>query len=401
MSADNPRQRPFKVWSADRTVRKAVLAVNLSDLIRKAKVKLEIGESEGVVVVLELDGTEVDEDYFRRLPDNTVFLVLRSNERWYPPGVEAIRAAIRAIPRIVCDAINTLELIDEAPSWKIMDNRGRVTVVLHWDQRDIRKLAAVGGLPGPGGRSPQQEMIQLPIIEEPSDISSAAHPAYISSTDRRSPILITAKIEGEGAGLPRRTLKKVSAFNDIAYGTRAGSPDANGAICDFHCCALHEESGGAAGRIQMTKSVATSPIQEQVEVRRPSPKGGAHVRFLDVHVHEPSAGRTSSTSLEQHSSESDTENTANEDEQLSERYLLLVDQLSVEQKRHLTIKDIGIILERLSSKIVDVERLEREKESEDVHNWTIKATIRGEVLREIGVVYNGHYYGISEHPGYF
>ena len=45
----------------------------------------------------------------------------------------------------------------------------------------------------------------------------------------------------------------------------------------------------------------------------------------------------------------------------STKFLLLVDQLSVDQKRHLSIKDIGIILDRLSSKILDVERLERER----------------------------------------
>ena len=40
---------------------------------------------------------------------------------------------------------------------------------------------------------------------------------------------------------------------------------------------------------------------------------------------------------------------------------------------------IGIILERLNSKIIDVERLDRNIErSDDTHNWTIKATIRGE-----------------------
>ena len=61
----------------------------------------------------------------------------------------------------------------------------------------------------------------------------------------------------------------------------------------------------------------------------------------------------------------------------SEKFLLLIDQLSVDQKRHLSIKDIGIILERLSSKILDVERLDRESESDDCYNWTIKATIRG------------------------
>ena len=82
------------------------------------------------------------------------------------------------------------------------------------------------------------------------------------------------------------------------------------------------------------------------------------------------------------------------------KFLLLVDQLSAEQKHHLSIKDIGIILDRLSSKILDVEKLDREKEDSDVYNWTIKATIRGEVMRELGVIYNSNYYSISEHPAY-
>ena len=82
------------------------------------------------------------------------------------------------------------------------------------------------------------------------------------------------------------------------------------------------------------------------------------------------------------------------------KFLLLVDQLSAEQKHHLSIKDIGIILDRLSSKILDVEKLDREKEDSDVYNWTIKATIRGDVMRELGVIYNSNYYSISEHPAY-
>ena len=98
------------------------------------------------------------------------------------------------------------------------------------------------------------------------------------------------------------------------------------------------------------------------------------------------------------SSESETEN--NEDVEQAVKFLLLVDQPSLEQHAHLSVKDIGIILERLNSKIIDVEKLERELEGSDTHNWTIKATIRGEVLRELGVIYNNNYYAISEHPGY-
>lgn len=148
-------------------------------------------------------------------------------------------------------------------------------------------------------------------------------------------------------------------------------------------------------KIAVHKSVATSPIQDAQQQTSPQPPS-RHVRFLDI---EGGGGRRSQTDHE--SSESETENTVMEDEAItSEKFLLLIDQLSVEQKRHLSIKDIGIILERLSSKILDVERLDRESESDDCYNWTIKATIRGDVLRELGVIYNGNYYAISEHPGY-
>lgn len=74
------------------------------------------------------------------------------------------------------------------------------------------------------------------------------------------------------------------------------------------------------------------------------------------------------------SSESETENNHSvleEERVTTQKFLLLIDQLSLDQKRHLTIKDIGVILERLSSKIVDVERLERETEAVDCYNWTM------------------------------
>lgn len=122
------------------------------------------------------------------------------------------------------------------------------------------------------------------------------------------------------------------------------------------------------------------------------------MRFLDI---EGGRGGPMQAEHGGDSSESETDNTVLEEEAVtSEKFLLLIDQLSVDQKRHLTIKDIGIILERLNSKILDVERLDRESESDDCYNWTIKATIRGDVLQELGVIYNGNYYAISEHPGY-
>lgn len=120
-----------------------------------------------------------------------------------------------------------------------------------------------------------------------------------------------------------------------------------------------------------------------------------------IHPHDLGPGGGGGTTTE--SSESETENNHSvleEESTTTQKFLLLTDQLSLDQKRHLTIKDIGVILERLSSKIVDVERLDRESEAEDCYNWTIKATIRGDFLRELGVIYNGNFYAICEHPAY-
>ena len=44
-------------------------------------------------MVLESDGTQVEDgEYFRKLANNTVLLLLRQGERWYPSGVDVIKA---------------------------------------------------------------------------------------------------------------------------------------------------------------------------------------------------------------------------------------------------------------------------------------------------------------------
>lgn len=68
-------------------------------------------------------------------------------------GVACV-TAITAIPRIVCETINALELQNEVPSWKIMDNKGRVTVVLHWDHAKAGQQGFLGGTGGLGGPGP-------------------------------------------------------------------------------------------------------------------------------------------------------------------------------------------------------------------------------------------------------
>lgn len=329
-------------------------------------------------------------------------------------------AAISAIPKIVCETIHALELQDETPSWKIMDNKGRVTVVLHWDQRQGGGQGGGGGggsssSGGPGGSSiglsngptsdkfsPSKKSLSTQNSIDKSSVSSqprfpSPQITVINHDDPQSQMYHSARRLSKQGGSFDSAVGAVHVHTpECAHHahmpTRAGSPGAT--ECDFHCCALHEEGR----KIAVHKNVATSPIQDGSASPQPPPSSlsdsrrtsttKGHVRFLDI-------------GPERDSSESETENTVMEDETVtSEKFLLLIDQLSVDQKRHLSIKDIGIILERLSSKILDVERLDRESESDDCYNWTIKATIRGDALRELGVIYNGNYYAISEHPGY-
>lgn len=399
-------KRPFKLWDGRRSVRKGLVVGSLEELVQRGRDKLGVSVGEPVRLVLESDGTQVeDAEYFRTLPANTVLLLLRHGERWLPAGVDVIRAAISAIPRIVCETIHALELHDETPSWKIMDNKGRVTVVLHWDQRSgpSRASSSETSSPGPGKFSPSKRpslVIQTSSVGKKETLINDVYPpqpqprypspqiTVINHDEVKLPPL--HRLPKQGSSVESGTIHiHTPECAHHAHQPRAGSPQSNGAIeCDFHCCALHEEGR----KIAVHKSVATSPIQDAQQQTSPQPPS-RHVRFLDVEGRHPAA--------EHESSESETENTVMEDEAItSEKFLLLIDQLSVDQKRHLSIKDIGIILERLSSKILDVERLDRESESDDCYNWTIKATIRGDVLRELGVIYNGNYYAISEHPGY-
>lgn len=52
--------------------------------------------------------------------------------------------ALSSIPKIVCEAISSLDLQDEVPSWKIMESRGRITIVLTWDQRQYGPTTSSG-----------------------------------------------------------------------------------------------------------------------------------------------------------------------------------------------------------------------------------------------------------------
>uniref|UniRef100_A0A1B6GC46 CIDE-N domain-containing protein n=2 Tax=Cuerna arida TaxID=1464854 RepID=A0A1B6GC46_9HEMI len=84
--ADSGEIVPFKVVDCTREKRFGVVATSLQDFVIRAKEKLGLN-GETVKVVLEQDGTEVDEeDYFSTLERNTSLMLLAPNEKWGPPG---------------------------------------------------------------------------------------------------------------------------------------------------------------------------------------------------------------------------------------------------------------------------------------------------------------------------
>lgn len=44
-------------------------------------------------MVLEADGTEIEDDqYFQTMTHDTIFILLKDQEKWLPPGVEEIKS---------------------------------------------------------------------------------------------------------------------------------------------------------------------------------------------------------------------------------------------------------------------------------------------------------------------
>ncbi|KAF2898865.1 hypothetical protein ILUMI_07323 [Ignelater luminosus] len=77
--------KPFKITDVTREIRKGVVAVSLQDLTSKVVEKLPIEGN--VTVVLEADGTEIDdEEYFATLEPHTSLMVLTDDQKWNPPA---------------------------------------------------------------------------------------------------------------------------------------------------------------------------------------------------------------------------------------------------------------------------------------------------------------------------
>ncbi|KAF6209511.1 hypothetical protein GE061_015258 [Apolygus lucorum] len=270
-------KRPFKIWDSWRNIRKSLVVNSLKDLETRGKEKLQVPPNEPVRLVLESDGTQVEDgEYFRTLPNNTVILLLRQGERWYPTGVDVIRTAISAIPKIVCETIHALELQDECPSWKIMDNKGRVTVVLHWDQQ--RKEASPQPLAGAQARKQPSLVIQTSVDNQTGKKETVINDVY-PPRYQTSPQITVINHDEQLVREQQKLVRGGGSFeaqsihihtpecaNHAHTPQRSGSPGNSNTECDFHCCSLHEEGR----KIAVHKSVATSPIQDSLSAS-PSP----------------------------------------------------------------------------------------------------------------------------------
>lgn len=87
MELESPQktQKPFKICNSSREVRKGVVATSLEDLTLKVQEKLEEVTDNKFTVVLEADGTEIDdEEYFATLDPNTSLMILTGNQSWTP-----------------------------------------------------------------------------------------------------------------------------------------------------------------------------------------------------------------------------------------------------------------------------------------------------------------------------
>lgn len=93
----------------------------LGQSLISGKEKLGVPQNENVSLVLESDGTQVEDgEYFKTLGNNTILLLLRHGERWCPTGVDIIRAGRwkgRLHPSILGEISSLVERFKVEATW--------------------------------------------------------------------------------------------------------------------------------------------------------------------------------------------------------------------------------------------------------------------------------------------
>lgn len=139
------------MWSCDRQTRKSVVASSLDELRAKGAAKLGYNNLFDLKIVLEIDGTEVeDETYFQRAEKDTVFLMLQPNEKWLPPGVEALRAGMdfvdgdmdhhQVFTKSVTDPVTLLWHLQQDSSKMMLFTEEQLELVANVSKKSINPL---------------------------------------------------------------------------------------------------------------------------------------------------------------------------------------------------------------------------------------------------------------------
>ncbi|XP_076057122.1 uncharacterized protein LOC143034649 [Oratosquilla oratoria] len=288
MSTEGKGKRPYKVWDSGRQIRKGLVASSFGELIQKGREKLDMGEAR-IRVVLEADGTQVeDPEYFSTLPENTIFLLLRHGEHWYPAGVEALRqASSSSSPRKPSGTARILVSgVGESTHHRQEYLVAQPSVGSTPSPAPIAKspLPPTGAAPSVGAqihgtvttilRDGKKETLINDISAAVSGPPSAHHQGTVINHDseHKSSYIVGASGASVGAGGVVGRLSRQGSSVDSShsatvhihtpkccfYGhphtptprTARSSPTGEQAECDFHCCALHEEGG----RIQASQS---------------------------------------------------------------------------------------------------------------------------------------------------
>ncbi|XP_058798565.1 DNA fragmentation factor subunit alpha-like isoform X1 [Phymastichus coffea] len=75
----------YKLVDHNRENKKGITASSFKELIYIARTRFEIPIHMQMMIVLEQDGTEIDdEDYFATLESNTILMILQNNQKWTP-----------------------------------------------------------------------------------------------------------------------------------------------------------------------------------------------------------------------------------------------------------------------------------------------------------------------------
>lgn len=415
-------------------------------LLDTGREKIEYSKEENVYLVLESDGTYVDDDEFLRwFPDNTAFLLLRAGESWKLPVLHSCcvpqdqscdgSGSLKSfpLPRVVCDALSTLNINHDLPFWKIVDNQDKITLVLHWKQQrnnrvpqymkpnhspefgnarfDYNKASNFTAYPWAGIEKNPKEIVaevnnKETIDSQQSVKKATANTGTVFKSTFRDCSTKTDSHSHLQAHEPHGSVHISSGSTNEPHSSRSNFSSAfqHGLNkCEFHCGSLHDR-----GRPIQSAECNRHRSHSMSKVLKSS-----HVHFCEDRTEAASSNHEIDSRSSLPSCTSNLENAVpvmgyatnaiddefeSETNVTTEKILLLTDQLGNERHKHLTIFDLGVILERLKTKIIDVQRLEREREDLRCFRWIINATIRGEILRDLGVLYNGNYYSISESP---